>query len=64
MPLCSARGLLWVVIAAVLSSCSDAPVGVPPGWEGLGVQVTNPNGGGPQVTRFGPPDPQGEGCYC
>ena len=42
---------------ASLAAC-DAPVGVSPDLQGTYWQkalVTNPNGGGPQVVRWGPP---------
>jgi hypothetical protein len=55
------RGLIGsavlVAAGAVLASC-NTPVGVSPGLQGTyweHAQVTNPNGGGPQVVRWGPP---------
>jgi hypothetical protein len=41
-----------------MTAC-DTPVGTPPSWRGVGTVptvMTNPQGGGPQVTRWGPPD--------
>ncbi len=57
------RWLLWfaflTVAGGMLASC-DAPVGVSPALRGTYWQnalVTNPDGGGPQVVRWGPPQP-------
>lgn len=47
-----------VTVTGVLASCNP-PVGVAPNLRGTYWQnslVTNPNGGGPQVVRWGPPD--------
>lgn len=41
----------------MLASC-NTPVGIAPNLRGTYLEhalVTNPNGGGPQVVRFGPP---------
>ncbi len=49
---------LLIAAATALTSC-DTPIGTPPAWRNVGTVptvVTNPNGGGPQVTRWGPPD--------
>jgi hypothetical protein len=46
-----------VIAGALVTSC-DTPVGVSPALQGTywgKAQVTNPNGGGPQVVRWGPP---------
>ena len=52
-------GLAVVLAAAALvAACSTAPIGISPALKGTYWQnalVTNPNGGGPQVVRFGPP---------
>jgi hypothetical protein len=51
------RLAVLVAAAGLLVSC-DTPVGVSPGLQGTyweHAQVTNPNGGGPQVVRWGPP---------
>jgi hypothetical protein len=61
----SRTGALWRVTfllatAAWLAACSTTPVGVAPNLRGTywgHAIVTNPNGGGPQVIRWGPPDP-------
>jgi hypothetical protein len=51
---------LFVLLTAsggMLASC-DTPVGVSPALQGTYLQnalVTNPDGGGPQVVRWGPP---------
>ncbi|HUN44361.1 MAG TPA: hypothetical protein VMU81_29060 [Acetobacteraceae bacterium] len=56
------RGLvqlaLLVTAGAVLASCDNTPVGVSPSLQGTYWEkavVTNPNGDGPQVVRWGPP---------
>jgi hypothetical protein len=58
---CRKRGtaalVMLVIAAASLVSC-DTSVGVSPALQGSYLQnarVTNPNGGGPQVVRWGPP---------
>lgn len=55
------RRLAWlamlIVAGGTLASC-DTPVGRAPNLQGTYWQnaiVTNPNGGGPQVVRWGPP---------
>lgn len=55
------RWLPWFVLltaaGGMLASC-DAPVGMSPALQGTYWEhalVTNPNGGGPQVVRWGPP---------
>ncbi len=55
------RSLPWFALltatGAMLASC-DTPVGVSPALQGTYWQnalVTNPDGGGPQVVRWGPP---------
>jgi hypothetical protein len=53
-----------LVAAAMALAACDTPVGTPPSWRNLPLpptQVTNPDGGGPQVTRWGPPDTSGTG---
>jgi len=48
---------LWTAAGGMLSSC-DTPVGVSPALQGTSRAtslVTNPDGGGPQVVRWGPP---------
>lgn len=51
--------LAWaLMLPGVLPACSSAPIGVAPGLKGTYYEhalVTNPNGGGPQVVRWGPP---------
>jgi hypothetical protein len=45
-------------VVVLLSAC-DTPVGTPSSWQGTYLDkiiVTNPDGGGPQVIRDGPPD--------
>jgi hypothetical protein len=53
------RQLAFLLAAMVgLASCS-APVGVAPNLHGTywrNALVTHPNGGGPEVVRWGPPD--------
>lgn len=55
------RWLAWFVLltsaGGMLASC-ETPVGVAPNLQGSYWEralVTNPNGGGPQVVRWGPP---------
>jgi hypothetical protein len=55
------RWLPWFALltgaGGMLASC-DTPVGVSPTLQGTYWEhalVTNPNGGGPQVVRWGPP---------
>ncbi len=57
------RWLPWFALltaaGGMLASC-DTPVGVSPALKGTYWQnalVTNPDGGGPQVVRWGPPQP-------
>jgi hypothetical protein len=48
---------LLTAAGGMLASC-DAPVGVSPALQGTYWEhalVTNPDGGGPQVVRWGPP---------
>ncbi len=53
-------------LAVLLAACAwltacNAPVGVAPNLRGTYWQnalVTNPNGGGPQIVVWGPPDPR------
>jgi hypothetical protein len=55
---CALRMVLPIAAAAALTAC-DTPVGTPSARRNVGsppIQVTNPEGGGPQVTRWGPPD--------
>ena len=43
-----------------LAACTTAPIGQAPNLRGTYWEhalVTNPNGGGPQVVIWGPPDP-------
>jgi hypothetical protein len=60
---CHMKGLILgalVATSAFLASC-DTPVGVSPALYGTYREnslVTNPNGGGPQVVRWGPPENQ------
>jgi hypothetical protein len=52
------RFVLLAVVATAIASC-DRQVGMPPSWQALGLpntQVTNPQGGGPQVVQWGPAD--------
>jgi hypothetical protein len=52
------RLVLLSMVATALASCNQQ-VGMPQAWQGIGLpktEVTNPQGGGPQVVRFGPPD--------
>jgi len=52
-----ARAAALLIAGAMLVSC-DAPVGRAPDLQGTywdNALVTNPNGGGPQVVRWGPP---------
>lgn len=51
-------GLSLAATAAVLASC-DTPVGTAPGFRNSSApttQLTNPQGGGAQVVRWGPPE--------
>jgi hypothetical protein len=51
------RVVLLTAACGMLASC-DTPVGVSPALQGTYWQnavVTNPDGGGPQVVRWGPP---------
>jgi len=51
--------LILICAAAIPLSTCDTPVGTPPSWRGTYLDkavATNPNGGGPQVIQFGPPD--------
>jgi hypothetical protein len=53
------RLALPLAVMAMLAACSDAPIGVAPNFHGTlweHALMTNPNGGGPQVVRWGPPD--------
>jgi hypothetical protein len=48
----------WTLVAS-LSGC-NTPIGVAPNLRGTYLEhalVTNPNGGGPQLVIWGPPDP-------
>jgi len=55
------RRIACVLAADVaLAACQTAPVGQAPNLRGTYWEhalVTNPNGGGPQVVVWGPPDP-------
>jgi hypothetical protein len=54
------RGMVAVLAAATLLAACDTPTGMAPNLRGTYWQnalVTNPNGGGPQIVRWGPPDP-------
>lgn len=61
VPPCCRRPLfvaLLIAAGGVLASC-DTPVGVSPSLQGTyreNALVTNPNGGGPQVVRWGAPE--------
>lgn len=51
-------GALVVFLSAALLASCNTPVGVSPALNGSYLEnalVTNPNGGGPQVVRWGPP---------
>ena len=55
--------VVLVAIVTTLTGCAT-PVGDPSSWRNLPLpptQVTNPEGGGPQVTRWGPPDTSSTG---
>jgi hypothetical protein len=60
---CRCPGLVRLVLlglVAALPAACDTPVGVSPALKGTyweNALVTNPNGGGPMVVRWGPPDP-------
>jgi hypothetical protein len=61
------RGLAWIALltaaGGTLASC-DTPIGVSPALQGTyreNALVTNPDGGGPQVVRWGPPEVNGGG---
>jgi len=51
----------WLALCASLTAAScDTPIGVSPSLKGTYLQhalVTNPDGRGPQVVRWGPPGP-------
>jgi hypothetical protein len=54
-----------LALTASLAACST-PVGVAPNLRGTYWEhslVTNPNGGGPQVVIWGPPDPSFDDPY-
>ena len=56
---------LRICAAAILLSACDPPTGTPPSWRGTYLDkavTTNPNGGGPQVIRYGPPGMWGGNC--
>jgi hypothetical protein len=56
LAVCRRLGCVLAVTAA-LAAC-DTPEGTVPAWRGTYLEhavVTNPNGGGPQVIRWGPP---------
>ena len=51
--------LIWPLAAVSSLVACNAPIGVAPNLQGTYWEhalVTNPNGGGPQVVRWGPPD--------
>ena len=55
LPLCA----LLAAAGGMLASC-DTPIGVSPALQGTyraGSLVTNPDGDGPHVVRWGPPEP-------
>jgi len=52
------RPALLLAVSAWLAAC-NAPIGVAPNYRGTYLEhalVTNPNGGGPQITIWGPPE--------
>ena len=54
------RPLACLLAVGLLLTACDTPVGVAPNLRGTyweHARVTNPNGGGPQVVIWGPPDP-------
>jgi hypothetical protein len=54
---CLTGALVVLLSAALLASC-NTPVGISPALKGSYLEnalVTNPNGRGPQVVRWGPP---------
>jgi len=59
---------LLAAVGGILASC-DTPIGVSPALRGTYREnslVTNPDGNGPQVVRWGPPEnyaPPGEGGH-
>jgi hypothetical protein len=56
------RQLAGVLACVLWLTACDTPVGVAPNLRGTyweHARVTNPNGGGPQVVIWGPPDPAG-----
>jgi hypothetical protein len=55
------RRLAVLLAACAMLSACDTPVGIDPNLRGTYWQnalVTHPNGGGPQVVIWGPPDPR------
>jgi len=57
-----ARTLLRICAAVILLSACDGRLGTPASWRGTYLDkatATNPQGGGPQVIQFGPPQPWG-----
>ncbi len=51
--------LAWLTAAGGMLASCDTPVGVAPALQGTyqeNARVTNPNGGGPQVVRWGSPE--------
>ena len=51
------RLALLLAVSAWLAAC--APIGQAPNYRGTYLEhawVTNPNGGGPQITMWGPPE--------
>jgi hypothetical protein len=54
------RRAFLLAVSAWLAACNNTPVGVAPNLRGTYWEhalVTNPNGGGPQVVIWGPPEP-------
>lgn len=53
------RIALLLAVGALLAACgNNTPVGESPAFQGTYLEhalVTNPNGGGPMVERYGPP---------
>ena len=58
-PRCVGRVAVLLAVGALLAACdNNTPVGESPALKGTYLEhaiVTNPNGGGPMVERYGPP---------
>ena len=56
---CGLQRMFFTIAVTCLLAACNAPIGVAPNLQGTYWEhalVTNPNGGGEQVVRWGPPD--------